>query len=97
MNYYSREIGRNEAALGSILSRTTKLYRSQVSYTTEISTNMILTYNVHNLAWMELRLTLVELMRRFTFAPTDDNNMESIYMFILHPRGHKFIVKLHLI
>jgi hypothetical protein len=97
MDYYSREIGRDEAALGSILSRTTKLYRSQVSYTTEISTNMILTYNVHSLAWMELRLTLVELMRRFTFTPTDDNDMEPIYMFILRPKGNKFMVKPHLI
>ncbi|KAI9599258.1 cytochrome P450 [Syncephalis fuscata] len=46
-----------------------------------------------NLAWMELRVTLVELVRRFTFVASPKNDMAPLYRGPVSPRGRKFIVE----
>ncbi|KAI9591962.1 cytochrome P450 [Syncephalis fuscata] len=48
-----------------------------------------------NLAWMELRLTIVELMRHFTFTPSSKNDMTPIESFTLRPKGNMFLVQPH--
>ncbi|RKP23573.1 cytochrome P450, partial [Syncephalis pseudoplumigaleata] len=48
-----------------------------------------------DLAWMELKLTLVQLLRRFTFTPSPDNDMTPIERFVLRPRKDQFLVQPH--
>ncbi|KAI8056658.1 cytochrome P450 [Syncephalis plumigaleata] len=50
-----------------------------------------------SLAWMELRLAVVELVRRFTFTPIDGYNMTPVFHFILRPKDARLMVKPHLI
>ncbi|KAI9592203.1 hypothetical protein BDF19DRAFT_452156 [Syncephalis fuscata] len=46
-----------------------------------------------SLAWMELRVTLVELVRRFTFVASPKNDMAPLYRDPVSPRGRKFVVE----
>ncbi|KAI9591942.1 cytochrome P450 [Syncephalis fuscata] len=46
-----------------------------------------------NLAWMEIRLTVAELVRRFDFTAMPDNDMTPVNWFILRPRASKYMVK----
>ncbi|KAI9591714.1 cytochrome P450 [Syncephalis fuscata] len=46
-----------------------------------------------NLAWMELRLTLVELLRHFTLVPSLKNDMQPVFSSTTNPRGNQFIVQ----
>ncbi|KAI8049278.1 cytochrome P450 [Syncephalis plumigaleata] len=45
-----------------------------------------------NLAWMELRMVVVELIRHFTFTPSSDNDMTPTYDGPARPRGKKYVV-----
>ncbi|KAI8047858.1 cytochrome P450 [Syncephalis plumigaleata] len=46
-----------------------------------------------NLAWMELRLTLAEVLRRFTFTKLPGNDMTPVFRATLCPRGNKLMAK----
>ncbi|KAI9591859.1 cytochrome P450, partial [Syncephalis fuscata] len=48
-----------------------------------------------SLAWVELRLTLAELVRHFTFTKSPDNDMTPIYGATLTPKGGQLIVQPH--
>ena len=54
-------------------------------------------FNALSLAWIELRLTLTELMRHFTFVPSPGNDMTPIERFILRPKYDSFVVKPYMI
>ncbi|KAI8057083.1 cytochrome P450, partial [Syncephalis plumigaleata] len=40
-----------------------------------------------NLAWMEMRMTIFELMRRFRFVASPDNDTKPVDHFVLRPRA----------
>ncbi|KAI8050504.1 cytochrome P450 [Syncephalis plumigaleata] len=48
-----------------------------------------------NLAWMELRMTIAELARRFTFEASSKNDMTPLFRGPTNPKGGKFIVQAH--
>ncbi|KAI8048996.1 cytochrome P450 [Syncephalis plumigaleata] len=48
-----------------------------------------------NLAWMEIKLVIVDVLRRFNLTPLPGNDMTPIENFVLQPKGHKLMVQPH--
>ncbi|KAI9596188.1 cytochrome P450 [Syncephalis fuscata] len=46
-----------------------------------------------NLAWMEMRMAIFELMRHFTFVASPENDTKPVDHFVLRPRGGKYLVR----
>ncbi|KAI9591921.1 cytochrome P450 [Syncephalis fuscata] len=46
-----------------------------------------------NLAWMEMRMAIFELMRHFNFVASPDNDTKPVDHFVLRPRGGKYLVR----
>jgi cytochrome P450 len=46
-----------------------------------------------SLAWMEMRMAIFELMRRFRFVASPNNDTKPVDHFVLRPRSGKYMVQ----